>query len=64
MAGVSDINLGAKMAFSVADARQARGIPSIFATGYDAYVVSSRFVHVKRCEKPMASKPIAAALFG
>ena len=61
---ILDINLGAKMAFSVADALLARGIPSIFATGYDAHVIFSRFVPVKRCEKPMASEPIAAALFG
>jgi hypothetical protein len=30
---ILDINLGAKMAFSVADALLASGIPSIFATG-------------------------------
>jgi hypothetical protein len=27
-------------------------------------MISSRFAHVKRCEKPMASEPIASALFG
>ena len=55
---------GRKMAFSVTDALLERGIPSIFATGYDAHVIPSRFVHVKRCEKPMASEQTAAALFG
>jgi hypothetical protein len=52
------------MAFSVTDALLERGIPSIFATGYHAHVIPSRFVHVKRCEKPMASEQTAAALFG
>ena len=32
--------------------------------GYDAQVAPSRFVHVKRCERPVASKQIAAVLFG
>ncbi len=61
---ILDVNLGAKMAFSVADALLVRGIPSIFATRYAAHVISSRFIHVKRCEKAIASEQIAAALFG
>jgi DNA-binding response OmpR family regulator len=61
---ILDINLGGEMAFPVADALMARGIPFIFATGYDAQVIPVRFIHVKRCEKPMASEQICAALFG
>ena len=52
------------MAFPVADALMARGVPFIFATGYDAQIIPLRFMHVKRCEKPMASEQICAALFG
>ena len=52
---------GAKVAFSLADALLARGP---WQTGYDAQVMPSRFVHVKRCEKPIAAERIAAALFG
>ena len=61
---ILDINLGGEMAFPVADALMARGVPFIFATGYDAEVIPLRFTHVKRCEKPMASEQICAALFG
>jgi ActR/RegA family two-component response regulator len=61
---ILDINLGGEMAFPIADALMARGVPFIFATGYDAHVIPSRFTHVKRCEKPMASEQICAALFG
>lgn len=61
---ILDINLGGEMAFPVADALLARGVPFVFATGYDAQVIPSRFINVKRCEKPMASEQICAALFG
>ncbi len=61
---ILDINLGGEMAFPVADALMARGVPFIFATGYDAQVIPLRFTHVKRCEKPMASEQICEALFG
>jgi DNA-binding response OmpR family regulator len=60
---ILDINLGGEMAFPVADALIALGVPFIFATGYDAQVIPVRFTHVKRCEKPMASEQICAALF-
>src|SRR6516165_7818743 len=49
---ILDINLGGEMAFPVADALLARGVPFVFATGYDAQVIPQRFTHVKRCEKP------------
>jgi CheY-like chemotaxis protein len=61
---ILDINLGGEMAFPVADALLARGVPFVFATGYDAQIIPPRFTHVKRCEKPMASEQICAALFG
>ena len=34
------------------------------ATGHDAQVIPSRFVHAKRCEKPIAAKQIAAPCSG
>src|SRR5215471_8783716 len=61
---ILDVNLGGEMAFPVADALMALGVPFVFATGYDAQVIPLRFTHVKRCEKPMASEQICAALFG
>lgn len=61
---ILDINLGGEMAFPVADALTERGVPFVFATGYDSQVIPPRFTHIKRCEKPMASEQICAALFG
>lgn len=61
---ILDINLGGEMAFPVADALTAHGVPFVFATGYDAQAIPARFMHVKRCEKPMASEQVCAALFG
>jgi ActR/RegA family two-component response regulator len=61
---ILDINLGGEMAFPVADALLALGVPFVFATGYDAQVIPLRFTHVKRCEKPMTSEQICATLFG
>ena len=58
---ILDVHPEAKVAFSLADALLARGP---WQTGYDAQVMPSRFVHVKRCEKPIAAERIAAALFG
>jgi hypothetical protein len=43
--------------FSVADTLRR------VAMGHDAHVIPSRFVHVKRCETPIAAEQIAAALF-
>ena len=34
------------------------------ATGHDAQVIPSRFVYVKRCEKPIAAEQIAAPCLG
>jgi hypothetical protein len=52
---------GAKVAFSLADALLARGP---WQTGYDAQVMPSRFVNVKRCEKPIAAERIAGPCLG
>jgi hypothetical protein len=52
------------MAYPVADALAARGIPFVFTTGYDARTVPDRFAAVKRCEKPATPEEISRALFG
>jgi CheY-like chemotaxis protein len=59
---VLDINLVGEMAFPVADALRARGVPFVFATGYDAHVVPPRFDGVKRCEKPMEPRRVVETL--
>jgi CheY-like chemotaxis protein len=61
---ILDVNLHGEMAFPIADALAARGIPFVFMTGYDARMMPARFASVKRCEKPTTPEAISRALFG
>jgi len=61
---VLDINLQGEMAFAVADALLHRGVPFVFATGYDREIIPERFAHVTRCEKPVDPSKLALSLFG
>ncbi|HEV7251862.1 MAG TPA: response regulator [Mesorhizobium sp.] len=61
---VLDINLQGEMAFAVADALHNRGVPFVFATGYDRDVIPERFAHVIRCEKPVEPAKVTRSLFG
>jgi CheY-like chemotaxis protein len=63
-AAILDVNLRGELAYPVADALVARGIPFVFTTGYDARTVPPRFADVKRCEKPTTPEAISRALFG
>jgi CheY-like chemotaxis protein len=60
---ILDVNLRGEMAYPVADALAARGIPFVFTTGYDARMVPPRFAGVTRCEKPTTPEAISRALF-
>lgn len=53
-----DINLRGEMAFEVADALQARGIPFAFLTGYDPAALPERFSNAQRLEKPIDPKQL------
>ncbi len=59
---VLDVNLRDTMVFPVADALVARGIPFVFATGYDAMRIPQRFKAISRCQKPIDPLLIAQAL--
>jgi DNA-binding response OmpR family regulator len=61
-AAVLDVNLRGDMVFPVADALRERGIPFIFATGYDEATLPARFVDTPRVEKPFKGDRIAAIL--
>jgi CheY-like chemotaxis protein len=61
---VLDINLQDVEVFPVADALQSRGIPLVFATGYEKTIIPVRFAEAKHCEKPIKPDRIAQALFG
>ena len=51
--GVLDINLRGHMAFEIATELRARGIPAIFATGYDASMIPDELADAVRLEKPV-----------
>lgn len=63
-AAVLDINLQDEMVYPVADALQARGVPFLFATGYEKAAVPSRYAGVRHCEKPLELSLVTKALFG
>ena len=50
---VLDVNLGGERVFPVADALAERGVPFIFATGYDASIIPSTHADAPRHEKPV-----------
>jgi len=51
-AAVLDLNIAGKLDFGIADELSRRGVPFVFATGYDAGAIPARFRHVVRVEKP------------
>lgn len=59
---VIDLNLQGEMAFNIADRLHARGVPFVFATGYDQTMIPERFAQVRRFEKPVEPNRIAEAL--
>ncbi|MEG3164795.1 response regulator [Sphingomonas sp. PB2P19] len=59
---VLDVNLDGEMSYSAADLLAHRGIPFVFATGYDASRIPPRFEHIVLCEKPVVLTSIARAI--
>ena len=59
---VLDLNLGDEKVFPVADMLQARGVPFLFTTGYDAAAVPQAWRHVRRLEKPIEVSAITREL--
>ncbi len=61
-AGVLDINLQGDADFSVADTLTARGVPFVFATGYDDRAIPAAYKDVPRWEKPFEPHDLALSL--
>ena len=61
---ILDINLGGEMVYPVADALRARGIPFIFATGYEPWSIPKAYADVPRAEKPVELTQSASKLIG
>ena len=59
---VLDINLRSESVFPVADLLTERGVPFVFATGYDQASIPAQYQHVPRWEKPVAPAALAQAL--
>jgi CheY-like chemotaxis protein len=62
-AAVLDMNLQGEMVYPVADALLARGVPFVFATGYDAASIPAKYETIVRYEKPVAAHNVGRALF-
>ena len=59
---IVDVNLRGEMAFPVADLLANRGVPFLFATGYDEATIPARFAEVARCEKPISMPRVIRAI--
>ncbi|WP_426240290.1 response regulator [Pararhizobium sp. DWP1-1-3] len=62
-AAILDINLNGDMAFPVADLLFSRGVPFVFATGYDDKDIPARYESVPRLSKPVEHRDLQDALF-
>lgn len=61
---VLDINLRGSAVYPVADVLTDRGIPFVFATGYDEAAVPAKYNAIPRWEKPFDARDLAKALPG
>lgn len=50
---VLDINLQGRLAFQIATELRGRGVPAIFATGYDGTTIPPELADMTRLEKPV-----------
>ena len=60
--GVLDINLNGQTVYPVADELARRGIPFVFATGYDPSVIPDHYRDRPRWQKPFDPDGLARAL--
>lgn len=61
-AAVLDINVRNRPVFPVAERLSERGIPFVFATGYDKWTIPGAFSQVRRFEKPTDPAVVAHAV--
>ena len=63
-AAVLDINLRGDVVYPVADALRARGVPFVFATGYEQQAIAERYRNVASFRKPIDPSRVLRALSG
>jgi CheY-like chemotaxis protein len=59
---ILDVNLDKRDSFPVADTLLARGIPVVFATGYDGLLLPERFVDTPKLTKPFTEAAVERTL--
>ena len=59
---VLDLNLAGRSGIEIADALKERGVPFVFATGYDAAAIPERHRDVPLWEKPFDVDALARAI--
>ena len=59
---VLDINLQGRMGFRIAEELRARGVPAIFATGYDGKTIPPELADLPRLEKPVDLSALCRAV--
>lgn len=59
---ILDVNLGGRTVFAVADQLAERGVPFVFATGYDAGAIPARHAAIPRIEKPVLPEAVVPLL--
>jgi len=61
---VVEINLGDGISFELSQLLVQRGVPFVFATGYDRDVIPSVFANVPYFQKPYDNEEVADCVFG
>ena len=61
---VLDINLRNEKVYPVAEALHARGIPFVFTTGYDAWLVPEAYAGFPRLPKPVDIRALVQSISG
>ena len=61
-AAVLDVALGESQVFRAAERLAERGIPFLFATGYQGWVLPAEYAAVPRIEKPFAPEAVLHAV--
>ncbi len=59
---VLDVNLAGEAVYPLADVLAARGVPFVFATGYDAAAIPTRYARALRLEKPIDPSEVVRAV--
>ena len=59
---VLDINLGREKAYPIAKVLRSQGVPLVFATGYDPWIIPPEHADVPRLEKPVDMAALARAI--